>query len=227
MLKRIACICMVFCMTILTVPVITYAQTISSISSNTVITKDNLFEVLEYLGIDSSEVIKTDNVGDCDITVGDLKKYIEQAKKHPKEIVINQIQNTEKSKTDSSSADSSFSSSALLSGGLTGVGTLMLYNLNLYGGCRVSYSVSASYAYGSWKSVNYGNASVSSETPGVTNVLTSQTNVMSCTNTTITLTSTVDVEQRIGIAGYGIPFNSFRVTSTMYWYRDSYLAVYA
>lgn len=54
----------------------------SSINSKTVITQDNIYQVLEYLGLDSSTFKKTDGVVyNAYQTVGDLEKYIKDIKK--------------------------------------------------------------------------------------------------------------------------------------------------
>lgn len=55
------------------------------ISSETVITEDNIYDVLEYVGLDSSAFIKTDkpNINTNIVTVGDLEKAIEKVNQMP------------------------------------------------------------------------------------------------------------------------------------------------
>ncbi|MDF2987050.1 MAG: hypothetical protein K0R50_2560 [Eubacterium sp.] len=85
MLKRVLGLCLAFCM-VFTLMVPGYAQAKeSSISSDTIITEDNIYEVLEYLGIDSSIFVKADTVTGVS-TVGELEKSISQAKNLPRTV---------------------------------------------------------------------------------------------------------------------------------------------
>lgn len=60
----------------------------TAFSPETVITEDNLNDILKYYGLDPSAVIKLDKPVLVDVTVRDLEKAIEEAKKLPKTITI-------------------------------------------------------------------------------------------------------------------------------------------
>jgi ribosomal protein L12E/L44/L45/RPP1/RPP2 len=144
----------VLCLTLaLMVP--TYAQNNqNSISSNTIITEDNLYQVLEYLGIDSSNFEKSEVTGASVSTVGELEKAIKEAQK-PKSITA----------TQSSSSSSPMSTDAAATAATAaGSGTTMLYRtLDVGGSYTVEYEVSASFANGLWTSANSAAVSVDSD----------------------------------------------------------------
>ncbi len=56
------------------------------ISSDTIITEDNIYDVLEFLDLDSEDFIATDFEGPSVTTVGELEAAIEEAKTQPSEI---------------------------------------------------------------------------------------------------------------------------------------------
>ncbi|MBO8158628.1 hypothetical protein [Thermosyntropha sp.] len=62
-----------------------YTQLSEQISSETLITEDNIYEVLEYVGLDSNAFTKTDkpNSNSNIVTVGDLEKKIEEFNRRP------------------------------------------------------------------------------------------------------------------------------------------------
>lgn len=203
-LKKVTCMVLLF--SFLLAPTISQAQT--AISSDTVITEDNIYDVLAYLGLDSSGFTRTDTANSSVTTVGDLEKYIQNAKKQSKNITI---------KPNSINPN----------GSVTGSGTLTLSNSVLNNGISLSYLVSAGYAYGAWTNVSSITASASSNTPGVTCKIASQSSNGTCTATTVTVQSTVTVDTYIGIGKVGIiKYNSFDVTTTMYWYASDYLATF-
>ena len=84
MLKKVLPMCLVLCMAF-TLMIPGYAQSEEKISSDTIITEGNIYAVLAYLGIDSSNFEKSDNVNSGVVTVGELQKLIIEIKNAPKE----------------------------------------------------------------------------------------------------------------------------------------------
>lgn len=216
MFKKITSFFIIFCLAALMVPPQYAAAKTNenSISSNTIITEDNIYEVLEYLGLDSSKFIESDNAEDSGVTtVGELKMYIEQAKKE-----------TKKTKEGSNQNVAPYSANSLTTSLVSGSGTMMLYNSTDLSGCNISRSVAASYSNGWWTSANSASVDVSSSVPGVTQKIVSQRNNLSCSSFTITLNSYVLIDSYIGIGKVGIiPFNEFSVNSTIYWQSSDYI----
>lgn len=145
---------MVLLFSFLLAPTISQAQTNIAISSDTVITEDNIYDVLAYLGLDSSGFTKSDTTNSSVTTVGDLEKYIQNAEKQSKDIKIKRNMDTLNSKISTY-------------GGATGSGTMTLSNTVLESGSTLSYLVSVGYSYGEWTNVSSITASTSSTTPGV------------------------------------------------------------
>lgn len=70
-------------------------------SADTVITQDNVNEILEYYGLDSTKIDKSKDVSTFpQVTVGDLEKALEEAKKTPKTVVVRDSAVTEKINSD-------------------------------------------------------------------------------------------------------------------------------
>lgn len=57
-------------------------------SQDTVITEDNMINILKYYGLDPSAIVKNDRPVTGDVTVRDLEKAINYAKKLPDELTI-------------------------------------------------------------------------------------------------------------------------------------------
>jgi len=188
MVKKFICLTLVLCMT-LTLMVPTYAQdNQNSISSNTIINEDNLYQVLEYLGIDSSNFEKSEVTGASVSTVGELEKAIKEAQK-PKSITATQ------------SSSNPMSTDAIVAGS----GTTMLYRtLDVGGSYTVEYEVSASFANGQWTSANSAAVSVDSDFLVYTYKIGYKELVLYCIPTKITLDHYIEVKTYISIAGQGL-----------------------
>lgn len=193
MVKKLICLSLVLCMTlVLMVP--TYAQeNENSISSNTIITEDNIYEVLEYLGIDSSNYVKIDvtekevHTGKGVHTVGELEKAIKEV---------------EKQKSNIKNATITKSSSNLVS--TLSSGTTMLYRTFDVDSYIVEYEVSASYADGYWTSANSAAVSVDSDSLIYTYKIGYKELNLYCIPTKITLDSYIEVDTYIGFNDQGL-----------------------
>lgn len=74
-------------------------------SADTVITQDNVNEILKYYGLDPTKIDKSKDVSTLSqVTVGDLEKALEEAKKTPKTVVVRDGAVTEKTNNDVSAA---------------------------------------------------------------------------------------------------------------------------
>jgi len=139
-------LCMALMLTVFMVPAQAASPTAqakgTSISPNTVITKDNMNEVLKYLGIDSSNFIQTDESKNSKIeTVKDLENAIQQCKKQPSVI------NSTYSETNVSSVSAN-SNSAMATA--NAVGTVMMYLTTNCDGYTLTYSVAGQYSGAKW-----------------------------------------------------------------------------
>jgi len=162
----------------------------SSISSETIITEDNIYEVLEYLGIDSSNFIKTDTSTTGVKTVGELETAISQAEKLPSNVNYT-LQST-------SISNDSFAAAS-------GSGTVALYSDYESGSYTVTYGCSGQYSNGKWTGVSATSISVDSDQEVVTYKIASGPKLSATyTSTTITMKAKYTVETWTSVFGLGL-----------------------
>lgn len=216
MLKKIASFILVFCMVIvLFSPHNIYAQSKeSSLSSDTVITEDNIYEVLNFFNIDSSNLIKDDLVDGTnqEITIGDFKKMLKQLERIPTESTHTaNIENRDFLKPHSNINTRNFAS---------GTNTVMLYSTFNQSSYSIYYSVAGHYVQGSSKWHSAGAATVSASNPiGFTNVITNQNLNTSVINNgdTIRLHGSFTVRHYILFGWAKIYMSSTNITTNITW----------
>lgn len=205
MLKKVLGLCLAFCM-VFTLMVPGYAQAKeSSISSDTIITEYNIYEVLEYLGIDSSTLVKADTVTGVN-TVGELEKSISQAKKLPKTVnyTLGSTNNTEDTKAYS----------------LATSGTVALYSEYDSGSYTVTYGCSGQFSNRSWTGVSGTNISIDTDQEVYVYKIASNPQLSAnYTSSTITMKAKYTVDTYISILGLGLvkTGNSQNIDSTIKW----------
>jgi hypothetical protein len=212
MFKKIISFCTVLCMALtLILPLQLHAQSEAQISQDTVITEDNIYEVLKYLNIDSSNFIKTDVSKPGVKTVGELKKVIEQVKQKPIEIKENTNTNTNtKSKITENFASSSIS------------GTKMLYQTTNTDSYTLEFEVAGLYTYKDWTGATSANVTVDTDSLLTVFKISNKHLNLSWNSSTITLNSDFIVDTYIGAGDIGlIHINANRVIGTNYWYSSN------
>ncbi len=180
------------------------------IESETQITEENLVEVLEYVGLNPNDFIKTDvkSQGIKGLkTVGELEDAIDKAKE-PAEIDFNN-KTTEISKI--SPRD----------------GSKTLYSHLDCDSFTLTYSVSGQYSsyYKQWTGVSNADVSVDSDDLIFTYKVADDPYLdATYTARTITLTSYVTVNKYVGVGDYGlVPVGYQGVSGTDYFYASDYL----
>lgn len=217
MVKKIICLCVAFCMAF-TLMIPGYAQEKgSSISSDTIITEDNIYEVLEYLGIDSSNYVKTD-VSEIGIsTVGDLQKAIKQAEKMPKE-----ISGQAKKKSSNTVDEVKTNSLDVRNFAAASSGTVMLYTTVDADGYVLEYAVAGQYSNGLW--TGGGSASVDIDALDVIFVRkigNKSFNISAIEGgTKLKVVATISVDLYLGLEWGMIKVGTQTVNSTLYWYQS-------
>lgn len=131
-----------------------YASAKDSISPNTIITENNINEVLNYLGIDSSKFIKNDTPSDNVqiITVGDLQKYIKEFETQSHKTIVN------KEYTNTLNAPRKLP----MNNTSAAAGTVMLYQTTNDDGFSLDFSVAGNYRSGKWTGSGAADVSISS-----------------------------------------------------------------
>lgn len=129
----------------------------NTIAPETVITEYNIYDVLDYLGIDQERFIKSDEpLTNDEITVGELSEVIENAKNMPRSIKSNYVQkSTLDSKTNIVSTASRSS-----------VRTVYHYFEGSF--CQIGVSGSGEYSNNAWTKATGSNVFINSDDFGFT-----------------------------------------------------------
>ncbi|NLI14329.1 hypothetical protein [Pelotomaculum propionicicum] len=114
--KFITALCVVLSLLIFALPVMASTEPTvqesgfnqKTFSEDTVITEDNVNDILKYFGLDPGNIIKKDNMPNIKVTVRDIEKTLKESSKLPKTIIQNDSNPTDvKVKTDVLGAKSS------------------------------------------------------------------------------------------------------------------------
>lgn len=222
MRKKIISICLASFMAVTLMvanPISSFAyENSGTISSNTVITNDNIAEVLINLGINQSNFEKCIVIGESITTVGELEKAVMQVKQQPKE-----IKNTDKyiSLVARDTAD------LLLNNNIAALGVTYsktLYRDSSVGSYTLEYSVSAAYSGKAFTSASSPNVTVDSDFILYTYKISGKSCSAACTPAKITETANFYVDTYVGVQGVGlVRIGHQKVSSTIYWYAATEL----
>lgn len=220
--KKFISLFTIFCISLMLIVPVSAAEKKepTSFPSNTIITKDNIHAVLKSLGVDPSNLVKTDvsSMSNSVRTVGELEKIIKELKKQPAV-----IKNTSPKSFGNQHGTTTMAQNYLA--GTYFTGTYMLsYTTNLGGSFELGYDVAAEYAQTGtyfistlFTKVNNISVSVSSDTGGMTThkitskILNAQ---VKDNGNTLELNATVTVASYISIFGYGILHVTDQIVNT-------------
>ncbi|WP_026887170.1 hypothetical protein [Clostridium beijerinckii] len=175
----------------------------NKIDSNTVITEDNIYDVLAYLGVDSNKLIKNDvPKGNSNTTVGEVQKVIEKSKKMPHTITLKPVTH----KSNNTKTTSNNVKLALDDDDDTPVDSVYVHrNHNLGDGYSVTYSCSGQYRHGQWCGATDGDASITSIAPLMSYSITDKDLSLSYDSDTITMVHSVTIQGSYGVGKFSIP----------------------
>lgn len=192
-------------------------NTSEKIQLSTKITKDNIYDVLQYLGIDSSGFIANDATASSVQTVGDLKDMISKAKGEklsPNVVITNDTKNT--SNTKITNTITPFSA-----------GSMALYRTaDVSSSYSLTFYVSGQFSGTQWTGVTSPSVSIDSHgAPFTYQIAPNASLIATWTPATITLKSYVTVNQYVGVVGVGLVATGVYqgVSSTTNWNASSYL----
>lgn len=196
------------------------------ISPNTVITKDNIYDVLSYLGIDSTGFIRTDEENSLEnITVGQLEDIISyrtmDSSDNEASLAVAPLRSIALS-------DNLTMPSAARSGIGYGTGTIVLRRVSDLDSYKLTYTCSAMYSGGRWTGIGNCDVTINESylIAGIKYKITEKKNLsasMSTDKSKITMNSTVVVGAFLSVANTGlIPVNFYEVKATNYWYIKDY-----
>ena len=229
MAKKFTSLAIIFCLLFSFFPNYADAAEIQEITSNTIITNDNLTNVLNYLGYDSSSFIKIDVDGLSFYTVGELESAISIAKSS--ETATTKVKNIQSSGSynDINKRAVSPRSSTPHYGSISNMSTTDYGNYQLEfvssGSYRSSYYVGNTHYPPVWTGVSGCNVFIDSNFLPVIYKIDGKGLIgASYTSSTITMTSEVYVGGYIGIADIGLlQISSVKINTTNYWKISSYM----
>ena len=195
--------------TIAPIPVFA-AESNKQFSEETVITTENVYDVLSYLDIDENNLEVNQEASYATVTVGELKEAIDSAKKYQKEVEKDSTINIEDISSSPQSTRATYSktlSSALVVGSAT-----------------ITFNAVGYYSGKHWTNASASNASVDSDFVIYTYKLSGQSNKTTCTSSCITLKCSGNLDTYVGVGNVGI----VKITSQTYssktnFYASSYL----
>ena len=194
-----------------------------ALPANTVITPENLTQVLRYLGLDGQEMLPLDPDDSSGLdhisTVGELEAVLDE---------IEELSSAGAIHTSDTPIEP-ISSSASPRGIVMGSGNIRLSDTNPIGSTyTLTYSCSANYDRGKWTLVTGGDVSIStgSVVIGTKHKIDSKDYIycqILSDQTTIRMDSTIHVGAYVVIAGIGLfRTNSTKIEGTSYWYFHHY-----
>lgn len=194
----------------------------TKITADTVITKDNIYDVLSYVGLDSKSLSKTNAISSNSTikTVGELEKLVKKAKSNPTKIVAKNNTNTN---TNTNTKTNIVSSSLLAA---TNGSKTIAQNFD-NGSYTLKYKVSAQYSGSEWVGVTSPDVSVTADVDkaGITYKIDSDPSLDATWEPdVITMTSYVTVDEYIGVKDVGLVCIGYQgVSSTNSFYASDYL----
>lgn len=180
------------------------------ISSNTVISKDNIREVCDYLGLDDAEIISEDTTISDITTVGELETIISEVKTSMSSTINHktstEINDNRKERTSRASSAKTLSRSFDNDGYI--------------------FKVSVAVKYSNKKFVSVGSPKVSVSGPAgpVVYKYYNDTLKSSCTSSKVTVSGNVKVNSYVGVANVGlVKIGTQTSTIRCNWYASSSL----
>ena len=156
--------------TIAPIPVFA-AESNKQFSEETVITTENVYDVLSYLDIDENNLEVNQEASYATVTVGELKEAIDSAKKYQKEVEKDSTINIEDISSSPQSTRATYSKT--LSSDL------------VVGSATITFNAVGYYSGKHWTNASASNASVDSDFVIYTYKLSGQSNKTTCTSSCI------------------------------------------
>lgn len=167
------------------------------LSSDTVITEDNVYEVLEYLNIDADSFNENDVIDDPvqDLTVGEFEE------------ILQELEN-ESTETYTGAEQSDITPEQ---------NTQMLYHTVSGGSYDVDFTVAGGHDGTSWTSAGAANTTVSSPTPGQENEVDNQNLSTSVDGDLIRLEGSVTIGHYLGFEFGSVHMYDSEITTNVSW----------
>lgn len=199
---------------------VTPSKVSDSITSNTIVTDSNIYEVLTYLGINLSKVKISENTDNStkQYTVKDLENMMQQSRSKAK--TYNETHDSKNEPIANQTHKATLTPSAS--------GSMTLTSTDDYpGDFQLTYKVVGNYSGTSWTGASNAGVSIKNEAFATTWAIDSASSSVNYTSSVITLGSTTIVGDYltigVGSLSYTVEINQLTVNATNYFYASSYL----
>lgn len=191
--KMISLMCAIACLFMIeSVPA--YAR--EDISNDTIITSDNITEVLTYLGMEENAFEENETLEGKNYTVGEVRDLIERERNNKVSIVEDYMEDSM----------------------LRAKGTKNLSAISYLDSYHVIVKVAATYNGKKWTSAGAPSASVSQEGIGTSSKIAKNNLKATCYSSKIVLSGSVTVDTYIGVGKVGVvKINSNKITFSRTW----------
>jgi hypothetical protein len=153
MFKKVTSLCATLCLSVaLIFPVSAPVSASGVLSPDTIVTKKNVKQVIEYLGLDPSVLKKADASSDDSVTatVGELQQALNQLKQEPKEVTSMENLNANLNAITPCTASAAPAAASSFCTGMK----MLYYTTNLGGSFELSYEVGANYSWNAFTTVS-------------------------------------------------------------------------
>jgi hypothetical protein len=198
MFKKVTSLCATLCLSIaLIFPVSAPVSASGVLSPDTIVTKENVKQVIEYLGLDPGDLKKADAFSDDSVTatVGELEQALNQLKQEPKEVT---------SKENLNAISPIAAPAAPFCTGMK----MLYYTTNLGGSFELSYEAAANYSWNAFTTVNNATVQVIDNDDNLFTSFTIASRdvgaVVNSSGSKVTLTATVKVDSWLSVGSVGL-----------------------
>lgn len=193
-----------------------------SFDSDTIITKENIAEVLEYVGLSDNSCIFGD-VENINVvyTVGELEDAIKEISEIENTICFSSDDNLKDSKIIGLAGDSRSAMNKASSGTKTVSNTVSYGQKDSF---SIKYRATGKYSGSKWTGIGGASATVSSNSALSSYVIDDEEHDLTYTSNCLTLESNLTVDSYISVAGYAlVHVSTMKINARNYFYASDYL----
>lgn len=180
----------------------------NTINSDTVITEDNMSDVLKYIGLNPSDVIEGNETGKSIGTVGELQKSMKQAKKQQNKVI------TKTANNKLSNATTKLSNANIVTASYyddeAPTDSQRVYHDTDFDGYVVEFSCDGDYRHGQWCGVSGEDATITSgDGTGYFYKITAKNDLSATyTSSRITMHHKITVKSYVGVGKFSVCVNT-------------------
>lgn len=193
-----------------------------SFASDTIITEENIAEVLEYVGLSDDSCIFGDVENNNVVyTVGELEDAIKEISEIENSICFSSDDNLRDSKIIGFTGDSRYATNKASSGSKTVTNTVSYGKKDSF---SIKYRATGKYSGSKWTGTGSASATVSSNSALSSYEISDEEHDLTYTSDCLTLESNLTVDSYVSVGDYAIiHVSTMEIDATNYFYASDYL----